>query len=166
MTGVLALFDSRDALLAAMDTAKARQLATVTAFAPAYDEEILRASGAMQSPVGRWALAGGLTGGTSGLAFMIWTVRQWPALIVSGKPLIAWPPFLTIAFELTILLASIAAVGAFLVGAYRARRRSHGVYDRSVSDAGFALLISCSPAQASQIGMLMTEIGAVIWRVV
>jgi hypothetical protein len=120
----------------------------------------------MRSPVAGWTVAGGLTGGAGGLAFTIWTVRQWPGLTVSGKPLVAWPPFLTIAFELTILVASIAAVGAFLVAAYRARRRSRGVYERSVSDAGFALLMSCPPAQASEIAMTMTEVGAVTCRVV
>ena len=166
MTGVMALFDSRDALLAAMSAAKSRRLAPVTAFSPAYDEQILRASDGMRSGVAVWALAGGVLGGAAGLAFTIWTVRQWPSLIVGGKPLIAWPPFLIIAFEITILLAAIAAIAAFLVGAYRARRGTGGGYDPSVSDARFGLLIACSPARASEVGVLMVEQGAAEWRVV
>ena len=59
MTGVMALFDSRDALLAAMAAAKRNRLAPVTAFAPTYDEQILRASDAMRSGVAGWTLAGG-----------------------------------------------------------------------------------------------------------
>src|SRR5437764_8166206 len=122
MTGVMALFDSRDALLAAMAAAKIRRIAPVTAFAPAYDERILRASDAMRSNVAVWTLAGGSVGGLTSLAFTIWTTRQWPVLIIGGKPLIAWPPFLITAFVLTILLAAIAAVLACVVGAWLARR--------------------------------------------
>ena len=166
MTGVMALFDSRDALLAAMSAAKSRRLAPVTAFAPAYDEQILRASDGMRSGVAGWTLAGGIAGGVTGLAFTIWTVRQWPVLIVGGKPLIAWPPFLIIAFELTILVAAIAAIAAFLLGARRARRGTRAAYDPSVSDARFGLLIECGEARAREIGVLMVEQGAATWRIV
>src|SRR5205807_9068122 len=109
---------------------------------------------------------GGSAGGAAGLAFAIWTVRQWPVLIVGGKPLIAWPPFLIIAFEFTILLAAMAAFAAFLLGAYRARRGTRVGYDASLSDARFGLLIACTPARANEVGVLMIEHGAAAWRIV
>jgi Protein of unknown function (DUF3341) len=166
MIGVMAVFDSRDALLVAAAAAKRERLAPVTAFAPAYDERILRACGAMESSVPWWTLAGGIAGAVVGLAFTIWTVRQWPLLVVSGKPLVAWPPFLIVAFELTILVASIGAIASFLANASRARRRVRIAYDASFSDARFGLLIACTPARANEVGVLMAQHGASAWRAV
>ena len=43
MTGVLGLFDARDALLRAVAAAKAERVAIVTAFSPAYDPAVVAA---------------------------------------------------------------------------------------------------------------------------
>jgi hypothetical protein len=166
MIGVMALFDSRDALLAAMAAATRRRIAPLTAFAPAYDEQILRASSARRSSVAAWTLAGGTAGALTSLAFTIWTARRWPALIVGGKPLIAWPPLLIIAFVLTILCAAIAAVAACVVGGWLARRGTRAAYDPSLSDARFGLLIACSRAHLEEMTALLIEHGAATWRVV
>ncbi|MBN2432835.1 MAG: DUF3341 domain-containing protein [Acidobacteria bacterium] len=60
-----------------------------------------------------FTLAGTLTGLIAGFAFTIFTVMDWP-LITGGKPLISLPPFLVIAFELTILLGGILSFVGFL----------------------------------------------------
>lgn len=166
MTGVMAIFERRDDLLAAIAETNARRVRGATAFAPAFDERVLQAAGATTSPVASWTLAGGIAGASSALAFTVWTIRQWPTLIVSGKPLIAWPPLLIIAFELMILVAAAAAMIAFLAAARRARRGTRGAYDPSLSDARFGLLIPCGPARVAEIGEAMTTCGAVTWRVV
>ena len=56
------------------------------------------------SPVRVFVLVGGLLGCLSGFALPIYTVLDWP-LITGGMPLISIPPFVVIAFELTILFA-------------------------------------------------------------
>jgi hypothetical protein len=166
MTGVMGIFDERDALLRAVEAARAQQVTVVTTFSPAYDDKILAAAGARRSTVPVWTLAGGLAGGIGGLAFTIWTVRQWPVLIVSGKPLVSLPPFLIIAFELTILLAAGAAFFAAIVGGRAMRRLVRSAYDPAFSDARFGLLLACPPADAAQIGELLVRCGAATWRVV
>jgi hypothetical protein len=61
-----------------------------------------------------FTLAGGLTGLATGFVFTILTVVHWP-LNTGGKTLISLPPFVIIAFELTILLGALASLGGFLL---------------------------------------------------
>ena len=60
-----------------------------------------------------FTLSGALTGLIGGFVFTIFTVMDWP-LITAGKPLISLPPFLVIAFELTILFGGILSLVGFL----------------------------------------------------
>ena len=54
------------------------------------------------SPVRLFTLIGGLTGCAAGFGMTIWMSHDWP-LVVGGKPIGAIPPYVVIAFELTIL---------------------------------------------------------------
>jgi len=74
-------------------------------------ETILRKK---ESPLRLFTLAGALTGMSAGFALTIFTVIDWP-LITGGKPLISIPPFIVIAFALTILLGSLASFAGFLI---------------------------------------------------
>src|SRR3954467_11741467 len=119
---VVAYFDSAQQLERAGREAEDAGWRGVGAGAPAFNDAVLDAAHATESPVAIVALIGGLAGVLAGALLTVGTVREWPGLIVGGKPLIAVPPFLVITFELTILLASIAGVCSFLVAARRARR--------------------------------------------
>jgi hypothetical protein len=66
------------------------------------------------SPLRFFTLAGALTGLVSGFGLTIFTVLDWP-IITGGKPLISIPPFIIIAFALTILLGSLASFAGFLI---------------------------------------------------
>src|SRR5207245_2254207 len=138
----------------------------VTAFSPAYDHRILEAIGAQRSGVSRWAFGGAAVGVIVGLAFTIWTVQQWPALVLGGKPQVALPSFLIIAFELTILFATCAAFTGFLLGGRAARRIAGVAYNPSLSDRRFGLLLACRSDDAPTVGALMERSGAATWRVV
>ncbi|MEJ5297722.1 MAG: DUF3341 domain-containing protein [Armatimonadota bacterium] len=63
-----------------------------------------------------FAIAGALMGMLAGFALCIYTVLRYP-MIVSGKPVVAVLPFVVIAFELTILLGSLATFAGFLLNA-------------------------------------------------
>jgi hypothetical protein len=52
----------------------------------------------------------------AGFALCIYTVLRYP-LIVGGKPVVSILPFVVIAFELTILLGSLATFAGFLLNA-------------------------------------------------
>lgn len=63
-----------------------------------------------------FAILGALSGLLAGFALTIYTVMRYP-MIVSGKPEISLLPFVVIAFELTILLGSLATFAGFLLNA-------------------------------------------------
>lgn len=67
-----------------------------------------------------FALGGGLTGLIGGFAFICFTVLSWP-LITGGKPIVSIPPFVLLAYLLTILCGSLCAFGGFLLLARRPR---------------------------------------------
>jgi hypothetical protein len=166
MTSVMGVFDRREALLGAIAAAKAHGFTIVTAFLPAFDSEIVDAASAHRSVVSQWTLGSGILGGSSALVFTIWTVRQWPGLVVGGKPLVALLPFLIIAFELTILFAACAAVVAVVAGDRAIGRMARRAYEQSFSEARFGLLLACPPAQTTAAGKLLQQHGAAAWRVI
>ncbi len=60
-----------------------------------------------------FAFTGALCGFAFGLFLTIYSVLSWP-LIIGGKPLISIPPFLIIAYTLTILFGALASFFGFL----------------------------------------------------
>jgi hypothetical protein len=68
-----------------------------------------------QSGVRFFQGTGALTGFMTGWLFTIFTVFHWPSpMITGGKPLISIPPFLIIAYELTILFGCLGGFLGFL----------------------------------------------------
>ena len=156
MTRLSAVFDSREALLRAIEAARRDRLTIVTAFMPTYDEGIIDAVGARGSWAGRIACAGGIAGGVAGLLFPAWAVQQWPRVIVGGKPLLSWPTFLVISFEMALLCAAVAAVIACVAGIRLGRHLAATAF----TDASFALLIACPPDRAQEVAALLRVHGA------
>lgn len=67
-----------------------------------------------RSNVRFFALLGAASGTVTGFAFTILTSLSWP-LIVGGKPIVSLPPFLIIAFALTILFGALSTFLGFLL---------------------------------------------------
>lgn len=67
-----------------------------------------------RSNVRFFALLGAASGTLTGFAFTILTSLSWP-LIVGGKPIVSLPPFLIIAFALTILFGALSTFAGFLL---------------------------------------------------
>lgn len=113
--GLLAEYVSADALLAAVQQARAAGLERLDAYTPYAVDGLAEALGPVPRGVAPWTLAGGVLGGLGAYGL------QWYAAVVSypvnigGRPLHSWPSFIPIAFELTILGAALAAVVAMLV---------------------------------------------------
>lgn len=67
-----------------------------------------------RSRVRFFALLGAGSGTVAGFAFTILASVSWP-LIVGGKPVVSLPPFVIIAFALTILFGSLSTFAGFLL---------------------------------------------------
>ncbi|UCE06302.1 MAG: DUF3341 domain-containing protein [bacterium] len=86
----------------------------ISTFTPYHVHEVEEMLKLPQSKLRIFALFGALLGTIAGFAFTIFTVFHWP-LITSGKPLISIPPFIIIAFALTILFGSLISFTGFLI---------------------------------------------------
>ncbi len=90
----------------AIEELRAAQVGDFKTFSPIPSHRIEHAIGLKKSPV-RWiVLVGGISGVLTGLAITIGTTYEW-RLNAGGKPLLSWPPFIVICFELMVLLGGI-----------------------------------------------------------
>ncbi|MBN2505532.1 MAG: DUF3341 domain-containing protein [Verrucomicrobia bacterium] len=72
------------------------------------------AMGLAPSRVGWWAAAGGALGFALGMWMVWWMNAHDYPIVVGGKPLFSPIPALPVAFELSILLAALGALGGML----------------------------------------------------
>lgn len=87
----------------------------ITVISPYHVHEVDEILDVRPSRLKFFTFFGALSGTITGFAFTIYTVLRWPFLITGGKPLVSIPPFIIIAFELTILFAVISTFLGFLI---------------------------------------------------
>ncbi len=97
------------------------------------------------SRLGFFAFAFGLLGTVSAVGLMTWvTLVDYP-MVIGGKPFWSWPAFVPIAFELTVLLASVLSVVAMIVIYFKFPNNRHPLHDttymRRVSSDMFGLYV-------------------------
>lgn len=112
--GMLAEFETPDALLEAARKTQAAGYKRLDAFTPMPVEGLAEAVGFHHTSLPLVVLIGGILGGTAGF-FMCWyaNVISFP-LNIGGKPLNSWPMWIPITFELTILGAALFCVFGML----------------------------------------------------
>ncbi len=111
------------------------------------------------SPVRLFTLIGALTGTASGFLLTIWSAMKW-GLITGGKPIASIPPFVIIAFELTILFGGLAsALGAIVLGRLP-RLRFTRAYDPRFTNDRFGVAVHCAPDRGPSVREILTRTGA------
>jgi len=110
------VFDDREQFLEVLrqllrEGVPGERIRVITPFGVPEVEEILPGK---RSKVRFFALVGAATGTVAGLAFTILTSLSWP-LIIGGKPIVSLPPFIIIAFALTILFGALSTFAGFLL---------------------------------------------------
>jgi Protein of unknown function (DUF3341) len=159
---VLGVFAHVDTATSAIRQLRARGVRSIATYSPVplpEFEEALTGYGLPRSPVRLFTLVGGITGTASGFALTIWTALKWN-LITGGKPVVSIPPFVVIAFELTILLGGLCTLLGLLV---TSRLPSLGVpprYDPRFSVDRFGVEVECETAERRAIEDLLRSAGA------
>lgn len=112
--GLLAEYKSPEALIEAAQKTYAHGYRRIDAYSPFPVEGLAEAIGFHHNRIPLIVLIGGLLGG-GGAFLMMWfsAVVNYP-INVGGKPLLSWPAFIPITFELTILAGALAAVFGML----------------------------------------------------
>ena len=88
----------------------------------------------------------------------IWMSRDWP-LLVGGKPFDAVPPYVVLAFELTILYGALATVAGVIILSMVKSLRGRP-YHPSFSDDRIGLFVPCSPDQAPSVRDALVNAGS------
>ncbi|MBA3893203.1 MAG: DUF3341 domain-containing protein [Gemmatimonadales bacterium] len=157
--GVLASFVHVDAAADAIRALRARGIKGLVVYSAAPNHEIEEALDHRVSPVRLITLIGGLTGCAAGFGMTLWMSYDWPVL-VGGKPIGSVPPYVVIAFELTILLGALSTVAAVALFSILMGRR--GVpYDPKFSDDTIGVFVPATQDLARQVEQMMHSAGAV-----
>jgi hypothetical protein len=100
------------------------------------------------SKLGFVTLVMGLTGATLALLFMYWTMSVDYRMVIGGKPFFAFPAFIPITFEVTVLLATLSTVIGMIALFFRLPDNKHPLHDteymKSVSADKFGIVIESS----------------------
>jgi hypothetical protein len=160
--GILGVFADIDGAVEAIENLKAAGLKRIVTFSPMPSHELEHAMEPPQSPVRVFTLIGGLTGAATGFALPTLTSLDWP-LVTGGKPIIAMPPMIIIAFELTILFAALSTIAGLFINARLPRARTNVIYDPSFSAGHFGVFVAAN-GKGQQARDIFQTAGAVSVR--
>jgi molybdopterin-containing oxidoreductase family membrane subunit len=158
---VLGVFQHVDTTIDAIRELRAKGFSDLTVFSPVPVEEIEEEmeKGRALSKVRHFSLAGALTGTALAFFLTIWTSLKWE-LVTGGKSPVSIPPFIIIAFELSILLCGIGTLLAMLILGKLPKVKPSPVYDPRFTVDRFGVAVGCPPDRADAVGSLLTASGA------
>jgi len=107
--GLMAEFDNPTSLVAATRQAREAGYRKMDAYSPFPIEELSEVLH-HKDRLPLLVLIGGVVGGASGFLFQCWTSAIDYPMNIGGRPMISWPSFIPVTFEMTILVASFVAV--------------------------------------------------------
>jgi hypothetical protein len=143
----------------AIEELRAAKVADFNTFSPIPSHRIEHAIGRKKSPV-RWlVLTGGILGILTGLAITIGTTYEW-RLNTGGKPLVSWPPFIIICFELMVLLGGIFGFFGVLGLSRIPTTVTAPGYDGRFGEDRFGIVVRCDETEAARVEAILKESGA------
>ncbi len=161
-SGVWATFENLDETCHAVEEIREKGN-TPTVLSPCPRHEIDHALGEPQSRLPFISMVFGALGCLTGYSFTAWTASDW-VLPVSGKPVVAIPPFTIIGFELTILFTALSTLaGMVVLGLIDTMRfpipKAAKKYNRFQRDR-FGVVVRCDPSQAKTFEAVLKKHGA------
>jgi hypothetical protein len=113
--GLLAEFETPDALVDAARKVREAGYRKVDAYSPFPIEEVFEALHFHEKKLPILVFIGGLVGCAIGFGMQYYAAVVSYPVNVGGRPLNSWPAFVPVAFELTILIAALCAVFGMLL---------------------------------------------------
>jgi Alternative complex III, ActD subunit len=161
MANVLGIFAHVDTTLDAIRKLRDRGFSDLTVYTPVPVEEIEAEVERVRplSNVRLFTLIGALSGTSLGFFLTIWTSLRW-SLVTGGKDPVSYPPFVVIAFELTILLGGLATALAILILGRLPKLTPSPTYDPRFTVDRFGVAVVCPPETVDQVRSVLTVAGA------
>lgn len=157
MSGILAEYDRVGAAIDGIRRLREAGHENLDVFSPIPYPELEEAMGIVSSPVRRWALIGGITGFTTAVALTGLTSLAYP-LVTQGKPILSWPAYFVIMFELTILLTGLFGFAGVLYHTHRSRKRLSPAYRAAFSVDRYGIYL---PDGGAEVEGILRDTGAV-----
>ncbi len=156
--GLMAEFDDPTALVAAAKRTQEAGYRQYDSYSPFPIHELFEAMDCDDKRVSLLVLVGGIVGCAAGFGLASWVSAVAYPLNIGGRPYITWPMFIPVTFELTILFASLTAVGAW-VALSGLPLPYHPVFNvpsfaRKASQDGFFLAIESTDPKFDRVGTL------------
>lgn len=158
---VLGVFAHVDTTVRALEELRAKGYHDLSVYSPlpVHEIEEVLERGRPVSRVRLFTLLGGLTGTVSGFLLTIWSSLKW-GLVTGGKPIASIPPFVVIAFELTILFGGAATVIGLLTLARIPRLKPSAAFDPRFTNDRFGVAVHCGPDRTPSVREILRAAGA------
>ena len=160
MHGVMAEYDSAQAVVDAARKTIAQGFTRVEAYTPVPIEELNDIIHKRRTILPKLVLAGGLAGMATGFGLQYWaSVIEYP-MNIGGRPLASWTTFIVPSYELTILFSALtAAIGMITLSGLP--QPYHPVFNverfsMASSDKFFLVIESTDPKFADATSFLHT----------
>jgi hypothetical protein len=158
-TSAIGLFGDPRGALAAAARLKGAGFAAAAVISPIPLEGADEALGPKKSVIKRFTFFGAILGGVCGFALAAGTAVLY-LHPTGGRPIIPFPPFLIITYEMTILFGILATVIGFLISARLPAIRDR-VYAPEAAVDRFAVAVTCDDAErAERAAAILREAGA------
>ncbi|MGH8177529.1 MAG: DUF3341 domain-containing protein [Steroidobacter sp.] len=158
-TSSIGLFGDPHGALAAAAKLKGAGFATPAVLSPIPLEGADEVLGAKKSVIKRFTFFGAILGGLSGFALAAGTAVLY-LHPTGGRPIIPFPPFLIIAYEMTILFGILATVIGFFISARLPAIRDRAYAPEAAVDR-FAVTVSCDDDErAERAAAILRDAGA------
>lgn len=156
---LLGVFPFVDELVACLKALKEKGYETRSVFSPVRVAELEELMTPKASVTRLFTLMGGITGGISLVCLAVFAHMSY-RLIVWGKPVLAWVPWVVVAFEGTILFAALSAFIGWVFKAGLPRPTPDAGYDAGFSGHKFGVIVAAPHESRHAIEQLLREHGA------
>jgi hypothetical protein len=158
--GVLGIFDVPDKSVEAVRKLKQDGFeGQIEIFANVPPHGMLEEFAVYDSPVRYFTLIGGLTGCAAGFILCIGLALTWN-LIVGGKTPEAFPPYVVIAFELTILFGALSTVAGLFLKTRLGPPKLHPAYEARFSEDCVGVFVNCTRENMAAVEGTLRATGA------
>jgi len=158
---VLGVFAHVDTTVDAIERLKAGGYRLLTVYTPVPVPEVLDAVD-RERPLSRvrlFTLVGALSGTSLGFFLTIYSALRF-GQVTGGKPIVSIPPYVVIAFELTILLGGLATLLGMLLLGRIPRLMPSATYDPRFTRDKFGVAVECAWNQVQPVRDILAATGA------
>ena len=156
---VLATFRYEEDFLSGAERVKTAGIGRISLMSPLPLEEAQEVLGLKASPVRRFSLAGAIIGALSGFAMAVGTALVF-ILPTGGRAIIAVPPYLIIAYEMTILFGVLFTLVGFFIVSRLPAWRDRPYTPESNIDRFVVVVEGAADADATRAETMLREAGA------